>query len=78
MAYKEEGVNLAHSLRGLSPHCGTVARQHTMGESAWMSKGANVMVAVKQREKENTELTNLGLIIPGAFLSSFLRIGPTY
>lgn len=52
--------------------------QYTMGKSVWISKGANVMVAVKQREKENTELTNLGLIIPGAFLSSFLHIGPTY
>lgn len=52
--------------------------QYTMEKSVWISKGANVMVAVKQREKENTELTNLGLIIPGAFLSSFLHIGPTY
>lgn len=49
-----------------------------MGESVWMSKAANVMVAVKQREKENLELTNLGLIIPRASLSSFLHIETTY
>lgn len=42
-------------------HLGTVARQHTMIESVWTSKAANVMVAGKQRETEDTELTNLGL-----------------
>lgn len=47
-----------------------------MGESVWMSKDTNVMVTVKQSEKENTELTNLGLIIPKALLSSFLHIEP--
>lgn len=52
-------------------HLGTVARQQTMIENVWMSKAASVMVAGKQREKEDTELTNLGLTIPRSLIFFF-------